>query len=333
MVHRKRRVFVILMSALASAIALSVWAGTIGVSFFDQLRSLSLPRLLMSLLAGASLAMAGAMFQGLFRNPLASPYTLGVSSGASLAAAIVLMMTGGGLWFGVPIVSLAAFGGALVCVTIVYFVAHLRAGQATATLLLAGIAIAFICSALIVIVLLLAESHDLRAILQWMMGSVEVVGLDPIYETTAMAVLAGGLAFYLHRDLDLLMMGETIAAARGVSVRRVRFTVYFAASLMTASVVAHCGPIGFVGLMVPHIARFLVGPRHRDLLPACALLGAAFLCLCDVLARNAIWWLSLSTDWLADSSRKMPVGVLTNLLGGVFFLYLLLRRGRHSEMS
>ena len=115
-------------------------------------------------------------------------------------------------------------------------------------------------------------------------------------EAWGMTLLAHAPDAYWLSNPDQGERRETVAAARGVSVRRVRFAVYFAASLLTASVVAHCGPIGFVGLMVPHIARFLVGPRHRDLLPACALLGAAFLCLCDVLARNAIWWLSLSSD-------------------------------------
>jgi iron complex transport system permease protein len=118
--------------------------------------------------------------------------------------------------------------------------------------------------------------------------------------------------------LDLLMMGEVVAAGRGVSVGRSRLVIYFAASLLTAGVVAHCGPIGFVGLMIPHLARHMVGPQHRYLLPACVLTGAAFLPLCDLLARNAMWWMT-------GDSRQVPVGVLTNLIGGAFFLYLLLR--------
>jgi iron complex transport system permease protein len=273
----------------------------------------------MGMLAGGALASAGAMFQAMFRNPLASPYTLGVSSGASLGAAVTIITTGGGLIYGFPAVSLAAFLGAVICVTIVYLIAHLRTTQSITSLLLAGITIGFICSALIVLLLFLAEKHDLAAILQWMMGSLEIVGTNPVYEALAMVALAGGLAAYLHRDLDLLMMGETIAASRGVQVRRSRRLIYFSASLLTAGIVAHCGPIGFVGLLVPHIIRFLVGPTHRHLLPGCALAGAAFLPLCDLVARNAMWW-------LRSESRQIPVGVLTNLIGGCFFLYLLLRR-------
>jgi len=314
-----RTCYIVLAAATVAVLALSIAVGTCGVPFAATWRNLSLPRLIMGMLAGASLAMAGAMFQALFRNPLASPYTLGVSSGASLAAAVTLTFAGSGLWYGMPKVAVAAFAGALVCVTIVYLVANLRQGQSIATLLLAGITLGFICSALIVVVLFLAERHDLGEILQWMMGSLQVVGFDPVWEAVAMAALAGGAAFYLHRDLDLLTMGEVVAASRGVPVRRSRALVYFAASLLTAGIVAHCGPIGFVGLIVPHIMRYFVGPTHRHLLPACALAGAAFLPFCDLLARNAMWW-------LRQESRQVPVGVLTNLVGGGFFLYLLLRR-------
>lgn len=328
MASRRSIVFVVLAVLLAGTIALSLAVGICGQSIVGRwsdrnsreiLTLLTMPRLAMGALAGAALAMAGAMFQALFRNPLASPYTLGISSGASLGAAITITLIGGGLWHGVPVVSVAAFAGALICVVIVYAVAHFKRGSSIGTLLLTGITIGFICSACIVLLIFLARQHDLRDILQWMMGSLEMVGFDPVYEALAMASLAVGVAIYLHRDLDLLMMGEVVAASRGVSVRRSRWLVYFAASLMTAGIVAHCGPIGFVGLIIPHTMRFLVGPTHRYLLPACALAGAAFLPLCDTLARNAMWW-------LRAESRQVPVGVLTNLLGGGFFLYLLLAR-------
>lgn len=324
---RELKVYGLLLLMLLAANTLSVAVGTCGVAFVDHWYNLGLPRLVMSMLAGASLAVAGAMFQSLFRNPLASPYTLGVSSGASLGAAIVFLFAGTGLWWGLPKLGVAALAGSLLCVTVVYLVANLREGQSIATLLLAGITIGFICSALLVLMLYLADAHDLEAIVNWMMGSLQLrPGPDPVLEAITMASLAGGVAIYAHRDLDLLMMGETIAAARGVDVRRTRFMVYFAASLLTASVVAQCGPIGFVGLIIPHTMRLLVRPTHRHLLPACALAGASFLPLCDVLARNTMWW-------LRDESRQVPVGVLTNLIGGGFFLYLLLSRRRQGLLS
>jgi iron complex transport system permease protein len=294
--------------------------------FWGNMKSLALPRLILGTLAGAALAMAGAMFQALFRNPLASPYTLGISSGASLGAAIVITFAGGGLWCGLPLVSLAAFAGAAGCVLIVYAVAHLRRGATMATLLLTGITIGFLCSALLVLVLFLGTKYDMSGILQWMMGSLEIVGMDPVYESLVMVAIAAGVAVYLHRDLDLLMMGETVAASRGVPVQQARRWAYFAASLLTAGVVAHCGPIGFVGLIIPHLMRFLVGPTHRRLLPGCALAGASFLPLCDLLARNAMWW-------LRAESRQVPVGVLTNLVGGAFFLYILLAKRDDRPMA
>lgn len=331
-----RVVYIILVLAWLATATLSLGVGTTGIGiraywtqfaigdhpyaqFCREMVKLALPRLALGTLAGAGLAVAGAMFQALFRNPLASPYTLGVSSGASLGAAIVMTFVGGGLWYGLPMVSAAAFLGALASVVVVYSVAHLRQGTSVGTLLLTGITIGFLCSAGIVLVLFLAEEYDLGAILRWMMGSLEVVGMDAFYEAMALAVLAGGVAVYLHRDLDLLMMGEVVAASRGVAVVRSRRWAYFAASLLTAGIVAHCGPIGFVGLIVPHTMRFFVGPVHRRLLPACALAGAVFLPLCDMLARNAMWW-------LRHEPRQVPVGVLTNLVGGAFFLYLLLSR-------
>jgi iron complex transport system permease protein len=295
-------------------------------AFLEIFLNLTLPRLLMGTLAGASLAMAGAMFQSLFRNPLASPYTLGVSSGASLGASIALTLIGGGLLFGLPVVSIAAFVGALICVTVVYLVAQMRRTPSIGILLLAGITMGFICSALIVVIIILSREHDVRHIFQWMMGSLEIVGFNPVYESLAMFALAGGLAVYLHRDLDLLMMGQTVAASRGVSVRRSNRLIYFSASLLTAGVVAQCGPIGFVGLMMPHVMRFFVGPIHRHLLPACALAGAVFLPLCDLLARNAMWWLQ-------GEYGQVPVGVLTNLIGGAFFLYLLLSHRRDRQIA
>jgi len=332
---RDRNIYIILAVAWGAVMLVSAAVGVCGITVFkcfsnerlyDIFTQLTLPRLVMGTLAGASLAVAGAMFQSLFRNPLASPYTLGVSSGASLGAAVAITLFGGGLVFGMPVVSIAAFCGALICVTVVYLIAHMRQTRSVGTLLLAGITMGFICSAIIVLIIFLSQQHDVRYILQWMMGSLETIGSAPVYEALAMVAVAGGLAVYLHRDLDLLMMGQTVAASRGVSVRRSSRLIYFSASLMTAGVVAHCGPIGFVGLIIPHVMRYFVGPIHSRLLPACALAGAVLLPLCDLLARNAMWW-------LRDESRQVPVGVLTNLIGGAFFLYLLLTRKQKQQID
>lgn len=316
---KRVRVTVAVLGLLfAATVLLAPLVGWPGADTERVFWSLRVPRVCMGILAGAGLSVAGAMFQALFRNPLAEPFTLGVSSGASLAAAWCVLNGVGGLWFGVPRLSLAAFAGAIACVVVVYAIARLKQGFSTGTLLLAGVTIGFVCSALIVLAMFRADQHDIQAIVKWLMGSCEVPSLDPVLDAFPFVFVGSAVAVYLHRDLDLLMMGELVAASRGVNVRRSRAIAYFGASLVTAGIVAQCGPIGFVGLLIPHAMRHLVGPTHRALLPASMLAGAAFLPICDAVARTGLL--------VPGSARQLPVGVLTNLVGGGFFLYLLLRR-------
>lgn len=287
---------------------------------------LRVPRLLMAMIAGASLSLAGVTFQAVFRNPLATPYTLGVASGAALAASIAFALGHTGLVVGIPILTLAAFTGAITSVLIVYAVASVRRGFSTGTLLLAGVSIAFICSACILLIEYFSKLSVTNATVKWLMGSVEVAGIDPVLEAIFLAVIGMALIWYLHKDLDLLLMGDLVAASRGVNVRRSRRIAYFAASIVTAAVVAQTGPIGFVGLVVPHVMRFLVGPGHRRLIPASILAGAIFLPVCDTLSRQVMWWIWRET-------LQIPVGILTNLLGGVFFLGILLTRKQESPIA
>lgn len=330
----------LLLAGLVVTLAISPWLGRVHVGWSDVagrwrgepsagwrvFASIRVPRTLMAALAGGALAVAGVVFQAMFRNPLASPLTLGVSSGAALAAAIAFHYRLAGLlagWF--PMLPALAFVGAMATVVVVYLVWRLRRGSSTATLLLAGVSIGFVCSAVILLIEFLSERPVTNAVVRWLMGSVEVP-LEAVLETTAFVVIGLGLVWYLHRDLDLLMMGELVAASRGVAVGRSRMIAYFAASLIVAAVVARCGPIGFVGLVVPHIARALCGPVHRTLIPASLLGGAVFLIWSDTLARNVMgWWKS--------SALEIPVGVLTSLIGGVFFLYILMTRREESAIS
>jgi iron complex transport system permease protein len=273
------------------------------------------------------LSVAGAVFQAVFRNPLASPFTLGVASGASLGASIAIRFQIAGLWL-ISAQSAMAFAGAMATVVVVYAIARARRGFSTATLLLGGVSIGFVCSAVIVLIQYFAREHEVTAIIRWLMGSVEPYGPEKWLSILPMALLVASgisLAWYMHRQLDLLMMGELTAASRGVNVPRTRALAYFAASVMTAGVVAACGPIAFVGLVVPHIIRFLLGPTHRLLLPGCLLGGIVFLPTCDMIARNLM-------AWFTGTSLQVPVGVLTNLIGGGFFLYILLTRREESPI-
>jgi iron complex transport system permease protein len=275
--------------------------------------TLRVPRALLAACAGAGLAISGVILQALFRNPLATPYTLGIASGASLAAAIGFLFNLGGHWLGMPVLSLLAFGGAVFAMSFVYLMAHLRAGRDMTRLLLAGVCIAYLCSAGVLLVTFLAGRAVTNDIVMWMIGSLATLRRGAVLEIVVVLLPALALALYTHRALDLLSMSDELAASRGVAVSRVVWSCFLLVGLLTAVIVANCGPIGFVGLMVPHIARTLVGLRTLPLVVGSALIGAAFLATCDGIARSV-------------SVYELPVGILTNMLGAVFFFYLLATR-------
>jgi len=279
-------------------------------AIFWQLR---LPRVLLALLAGAGLAVSGLAFQTLFRNELAEPYTLGIATGAALGAVLSLRLEEMGVLLGMPLVSLASFVGAIAATALVAGLASRRKGN-TGTLLLAGIAVSLSCSALILFLQYLSDSTQTFRMVRWMMGGLAVVGWrEPLWLLPWLLV---ALAAHAARrwDLDLLLAGEEVAASRGVAVGRLRLGLLLVDSLAVAALVSVVGPVGFVGLMVPHMLRRLVGAEHGALVPACVLGGGAFLALCDAGARTAL------------APAELPVGVVTALLGGPFFLWLL-RRG------
>ncbi len=278
------------------------------------LLSIRLPRVLMAFLAGSMLALSGMSFQALFRNPLATPFTLGVSSGAALGAALFIRT---GFIFsilGISGVSIAAFTGAILAVALVYALTRIKGGFSTATLLLAGIAISFFFSSVILFIQYISgQSHSFR-IMRWLMGSISSADTRRLYNILPFAITGTCISILLKRELNLLMAGEDIAISRGVNVSLIRKMVFFSASLMVGGVVAVCGPIGFVGMMSPHICRMIVGSDHRYLSPATFLLGGIFLVICDTLARTLI------------APAEIPVGVITALLGGPFFIWLLMKK-------
>jgi iron complex transport system permease protein len=275
--------------------------------------NIRIPRLLASSLAGAALAASGMTFQAIFHNPLATPFTLGVASGASLGAAIYLRLGFSFSLLGISGLSLFAFLGAIVSVGLVYGLTRVKRNFSTATMLLAGVAISFFFSSLILFIQYLSGFVHSFRILRWLMGSLENVGYQSVLEMLPFVVTGGLLILYLSQELNLLLTGEELAHSRGVDVTGVKRALFFATSLMVGGVVAVCGPIGFVGMMVPHICRLIIGADHRWLAPASLLFGATFLALCDTLSRTLI------------APVEIPVGVITALLGGPFFLWLLLR--------
>lgn len=321
------RLALFLLAVLAFAALLGApLAGSQEISLGDVLRGeptaaaifwqLRLPRVLLAMLAGAGLAASGLGFQTLFRNDLAEPYTLGVASGAALGAVLALRLEESAALLGLPVVALASFAGALGATALVVGLSLRRRDDTTSTLLLAGIAVSLSCSAVILFLQYLADSTQTFRMVRWMMGGLSVVGYGEVLWVLPWVLGGAALLLYLRWDLNLLLLGEELASSRGVDLGRLRLKLLLSASLMIGALVAVAGPIGFVGLMVPHILRRWVGHDHLYLAPACVLGGGAFLVLCDLVARTIM------------APAELPVGVLTALLGGPFFLWLLVWRTR-----
>jgi iron complex transport system permease protein len=274
-----------------------------------------LPRTLAGALVGSMLASAGVVFQGLLRNPLATPFTLGVSAGAALGAMLATTFGWSFAWAGVPAAPAASFVGSLAAVGIVYALARARhQGLSTNVLLLAGVTMNAFFSALILFVQYFADFAQTYRILRWLMGDLDVSSYQPILTALPLVVVSFAVFAWLARPLNLLSLGPESAGTRGLNVVRAQRASFMSASLATGAAVSVGGPIGFIGIIVPHLVRLIVGPDHRLVLPASALFGAAFLIACDVVARTVM------------APIELPVGVITALIGGPFFLWLLVRK-------
>lgn len=286
------------------------------VTIVHQVR---LPRIAAGMLVGAALAASGAVMQGIFRNPLADPGILGVSAGGSFGA--VLAFTTGLALTGLWVVPLFAFAGGLAAALVVYLLA-LEGGRANImSLLLAGIALNAFLSALISLqVLLSSDFVQTQTVLQWLIGGLAGLGWRHVYIIAPPLLLCALLIQRYSRDLNLFLLGEETAQGLGTNVPRTRLILLGLTALLTSVAVSMVGPIGFVGLVVPHVLRLVIGPDYRVLLPASLLGGAVFLTLADAAARMLLL------------NQELPVGVITGVAGGPFFLYLLWRYRRQSRL-
>lgn len=312
----------ILLAGASLAFALSIgsvrvgwselWALCLGRAdplTYSLIVELRLPRALAAFATGGLLALSGALMQVLLRNPLADPYILGVSGGAAVGALLCLMSGLGGLWL-----TGSAFGGALLSMLVVFALAHGRGSWTPTRLLLTGVVVAAGWGAVISFLLAISPDSTLRGMMFWLLGDLSQAGQPGI----GLVILAAGLALALFsaRDLNALIHGELKAGTLGVAVTRLRLQLYVLASLLTAVAVTLAGNIGFVGLIVPHLVRLVVGNDHRILLPAATLLGASLLVVADTIARTAL------------APLQLPVGVITALIGVPLFLFLLQRTAR-----
>ena len=333
-----RRVLWGLIAALVASFLIGVAVGAVWVSPLDTLRlvawklglaerpddvsratevivfQLRLPRVVLAAVVGGALAASGAVFQGLFRNALADPAIIGVSSGAALGA-ILVIVTVGAAAFGAFAVPLAAFVGAMATAFVVYRLARVGPAVHVATLLLAGIAIAALISSVMSLVMSFS-GEDIRDIYSWLLGGLVAQGWRSI--ATVLPVVAVGIAgaALVAHDLNVVALGEERAVQLGVEVDRLKRRAIAIGALLAAAAVSVAGIIGFVGLMTPHLLRLVIGADHRRLVPASVLGGATLLILADVVARTVV------------APSEIPVGVVTALLGAPFFLFLLRREGR-----
>jgi iron complex transport system permease protein len=292
-------------------------APTWPASFETILFDIRLPRTLLILLAGAALSGSGAAYQGLFRNPLADPYIIGVASGAGLGAVIAMAWQWPSTIFGALVIPIAAFIGALITVGVVYGLARVGRATPVATLILAGVAIGSFTTA-VTTFLMLSSQAELRRAISWMLGGFAFGGWLPVLAIMPY-ILAGLIALSLMgRGLNVLQFGDDQAQQLGLRVDRVKLIVVIAASLTTAAAVAFAGIIGFVGLAVPHVIRLLWGGDYRRLIPLSIIAGAALLLLADILARTII------------APQEVPLGVITAMFGAPFFLWLLRRTKKQS---
>ena len=327
--NRFIRHLLLLALALGCCTIIALWAGYSNISFstlqHDEIaRSvffrLRLPRVIMAGLIGATLAAVGAALQAMFRNPLADPFTLGVSGGGALGASVAIALGWGLRVAGIPLTFVMAFAGAGLAVAIVYRIARTGSTVMPGSLLLAGIVVNLIANAGVLTVQYVADPTRALQILRWLIGSLDVVGFSIIWRMLLFLVPGWIALLALSRDLQLLAIDEESAASLGVNVRRCEKFIYIVSSLLVGVTVSVGGSIGFVGLIVPHIVRLLFGQDVRIVLPCSLLLGAGFLMIADALARTVL------------GQTELPVGAVTGVLGGPFFLWLMRREQRYSML-
>jgi len=271
-----------------------------------------LPRLILGIVVGAALSSSGVIFQGMFRNPLVEPYTLGVSGGAAVAVCIMII-TGLSKTFS-QLIPLSGFLGAIGATILVYFIASSGGRLAIPTLLLTGVIVSFFSSSLIMLLMSISGLEELHGITFWIMGNLQETNLSLILPVSF--ILLGGIftSFLFARDLNALSLGEEEAQHLGIEVERTKKILFVLASLLAGVAVSVSGVIGFVGLMIPHFIRNVIDVDHRILLPASVIAGSTFLVGADIVARTIL------------SPRELPVGIITGIIGGIIFIYIIRKR-------
>ena len=313
-------VFLLLVAALSSLLigSVSISPARLLSPALRGILFLRVTRIVLALVAGAGLAATGAILQGLLKNPLADPYILGISSGSGLGAVIAILFGLNLSFLGSFSLPLTAFLSGFVTIFLVYMLSKKGARVGTEDLLLSGVIITAMLSGIIMFIVSATEREGLHNALWWLLGNTQIYDLKLLLFVSVISVTGIILSTLLARNLNIMSLGEEEAITMGLNVERVKLIFFVISSVMTAAVVSVCGMIGFVGLIIPHIARRFIGPDHRRLIPASALCGGIYLILCDILARRV------------TQPIELPIGVVTAICGAPFFI-LFLRRSRRSK--
>ena len=274
--------------------------------------NIRVPRTSGAFVCGATLALCGMVFQSMFKNDLATPYTLGVSSGAALGAVLAIKLFSG-IAFLLPVTQILSFLCAFLTVVFIYSAGRIKKRFDTGFLLLAGVAVNFMCSGLILFIQYIASGSESAMMIHWMMGSLDFTGFSTVLKVVPAFVVMIFVSLFFHRELDLMRIDSDIATTRGVNMNVIGNILLFTVSLAVAVVVSQVGPVGFIGMMAPHIAGKIIGRKHGSLAFASLFTGGSILMLSDAVSRTVI------------APSEIPVGVVTSLVGGPFFLFILIK--------
>ena len=277
-----------------------------------------MPRIIMASLVGIGLSVVGASFQSLFKNPMADPYVLGISSGAALGAAFAIVLKLPSAGASLSVVTISAFIGAVVTTIFVYNIAQVRGRVTTTNLLLAGCAVSFLMSSMISIIMVFNQ-EEVNKIVFWMMGSFNASSFKSIYIVAPVVLVGTVVIYFFYRDFNLMLTGEESAKSLGTDTEKLKKLIILISSMIIAVSVAFSGIIGFVGFLVPHIVRILLGPNNKLVIPFSAIGGAIFLLISDTIARTMF------------APAELPVGSITALIGAPYFIFLLVRMKKRGE--
>lgn len=323
--RRKRSVktAVILVSLLLAAAFISLYSGAAKIGLFEPLNTMSrqilymrLFRIMLAVLVGGGLSVAGVILQGLLRNPLCEPYVLGISSGASVGAVLSIVLGAGGAFIGFGALPLWAFMGAAATFFAVYRTAEVSGRVPMQNLLLTGVIAGALLSSIVIFIVSFSQQETLHSIIWWLLGNLQIFDGGLLFFVAVMVVAGTAAAYIFSNELNAFALGEEEAAHIGVDTERMKMALFLTASMITGAAVSAAGMIGFVGLIVPHFMRMIVGPDHRILIPSSFLAGGIFLLVCDTAARTLM------------PPGEIPVGVITAVFGAPFFIYMLRKKSR-----